>query len=176
MSVVHDVILDGGIVFTGSIGETEIEALFEAASERCLTEADQRNTYLTDALDNLDRHRDFEPEPEEVREHLRGDDLGDWRKVVTVTAFISTREYLGEQATKDIDAIKAALDEASGRGYCAVEVHADCPWGWAPHERETDWTSGVFFEWARLDGDVNVTALCVRVSGGDVIWMQLDRR
>ena len=174
MGILHDVINEGGVTFSGKIGEVEIEALFEAASERCLTEAADRNVYLSDALSNLDRYR--EPDPAEVREYLTGEDLGNWRKVVTATAYVAVREYLGHQVEKDIDALRTALDEATGRSYVAVAVHSDCPFGWAPHECESGWKTGTFFEWRRLAGNVRVAALSVPVSGGDSLWLQLDRQ
>ena len=176
MGILHDVVADGGVVFTGKIGETQLESLFEAASERCLTEAADQNVYLSDALNNLDRYRDFEPDPAEVREHLRSEDLGNWRKVVTATAYVAVRESLGHQVEKDIDALRSALSEATERGYSAVALHAACPWGWAPHIRETGWRTGVLFTWKRERSDSHVAALGVPVSGADHLWLQLARQ
>ena len=175
MGIIHDIVSEGGVAFVGKIGDPQIEALLEACSERCSAEAADRNIYLCDALDNLDRHRDFEPDPDEVRELLSDADLGDWRRVVTAAAHVAVREYLGRQVEHDVDTLKAAIAEATSQGYVAVALHAVCPFGWAPHQDETCWRTGKLFVWKRLEGDMLVSALSVAVSGADLIWIQLAR-
>ncbi|MBU6429834.1 MAG: hypothetical protein KGR26_12545 [Cyanobacteria bacterium REEB65] len=175
MGILHEVINDGGIELSGNIGDAELEALLELATGRCSDEADARTLYLADAIEAIDRYQDFEPSKEECCDHLRSEDLGDWRRAVTVAGYLTVRDYLGHQVAKDTDALKMAVVEAAERGFVAVALHADCQWGWAPHARETDWQTGVVFEWKRLAADVSVIALAVKVSGGDRLWLQLER-
>lgn len=168
MSIINNLLVEG---FVADV--TDLEALREAAIERCHELADSMNTYYSHALDNLSIHREHEPEPSEVAELLGPDDLGDWRKAMTVAAFIATREFLGSQVNEDVDSLEVAVQEAEERGYHVVGIHASCIHGWAAHASESDWDTGVLHHWKALEGEFDADLLRVDVSEGQALWLDL---
>lgn len=157
--------------------ERDVQALRDLAYDFCHQEAERRNTYYSWSMANLDLHGAYEPDAEEVRQFLGDEDLGDWRKVMSVTATLATVRFLETQVEGDMTLIEKALDEARANGFEPVKLHALCQHGWAPHESEEDWLDGsvVLHTWRDLEGAGDRFMLRVGLSEEASIWIELAR-
>lgn len=157
--------------------ERDVQAFRDLAYDFCHAEAERRNTYYSWAMGNVDLHGAYEPDAEEVRQYLGDEELGDWRKVMTVTATLATVRFLETQVEGDMTLIEQALGEARENGFEPVKLHALCQHGWAPHESEETWLDGtmVLHTWHNLDGGTDALMLRVNLSEESQVWIELNR-
>lgn len=163
-----------GIILERAVPEAiDLEALREAAIDRCGEAAESRNIYYSDCLRNLSLYEAHEPDPTEVACHLGEDKAGDWRAAMQVAATLAMRGHLEAEVEADVSRLQGAIAEASRLGFEAKDVHPTCVHGWVAHDRETDWEHGTLYEWTSRGGAWDAAMLRVGLSGGTWVWIDL---
>lgn len=170
MGLVSIVILEGLVEDT-----TDLEAIREAALDRCHESAENRNIYDRDVLENLFLYRQHEPEPEEVSGYLIAGEIGNWRAVAKMAALLATHAHLAEEIDEDLSVLERAIQECRRKGYDMTAILYFCPNGWTAHEREESWETGALHEWPSLNGGERVTSLRVPLSSTSEVWLDLVR-
>jgi hypothetical protein len=174
MSIIRDLIIEKAITFESTITTADLDRLRDFAHERTWSQAENQNIYYSHAMANLDFHGAYEPEPADVAEYLDAGDEGDWRKAMTVAATIATQRALYAETEADVAKLVEAIAEAQSHGFEVTGIHADCLHGWAPHQSESDWTTGTLHLWVKLEGGPDARLLRVALAGGAEVWLALS--
>lgn len=150
----------------------DIDALRDNADEQTHSAAESVTIYHSDCLDIISRY-ESEADDSTVEDMTGGKTYtaGEWREAMNAYAFGVAYSVLSQEVAELVQAIDTAADDlataATAHG-CAdcdePRISADCPHGWAAHDRED--VAGVHF-WTEgnLEG---CRAVAIKVAG---IWL-----
>lgn len=175
MNIVADIISENVFRLDNPLGLPNLDELYYQARLRTWEEAERECIYLHRCLDHLSYFSEYEPDPEELAEHLSPDDLGNWRRVVTVAATMAVERALSVRVEADIAKLDAAIAEAQGEGFEVGTIYTTCVHGAIPHEDETEWGSGILHHWKGLAGGREANLLRVALAGNRELWLDLKR-
>jgi hypothetical protein len=171
MNILTSVLIDRGAAAIAI--ERDLQDLRDLAYDEAHEVAANRNIYHADALDNLSRFNEHEPDAETVREHLDPADHGDWRATMVMAATLATVAALEHQVEADLAKIEAAIHEATLAGFEAKKLYATCANGWAAHDSEEDWAYGTLYLWKLFEGEASAAMLRVTLTEGGEAWIDL---
>lgn len=166
---IRDVILEQT---PGHYSADDLDSIETGAQERTHYEAESATIYYSHALDILSELGD--PDPSDVAEYLGKDDMGDWRKVMTISAYVVKRVALEAEVQQDLATLREAIEALEAEGHEPGSITTDTALGFLPHESETDMDGGVLYYWRRPEGGEDRYLLRVTLSDGDV-WIDAPK-
>jgi hypothetical protein len=135
------------------VGTLDLDALRDGAQEQASNAADNACTYHSDCLEIINRYEREAPDAEDMTGGATYK-AADWQQAMCAYAYAVAYTVISQDVNNLIDDIEQTAadlrDTAEGYGLedpADPRVTADCPHGWAAHDREDEagthfWTEG----------------------------------